>query len=296
MDLTDVPNWIISPDGVLAQLPFELLSLQGQRILDHHQIHYTQSISAYALARVRQREYSGLRREQDLLALGNPEYQPTSSSTASRQARTAGLNLRLEMQLTDTRGLWEPLPGTDDEVKALRKIFPSGQTLTHAQASEARLLELNASGALKNYRFVHFATHGFFSSNNPALSSVVLSQVNLPPGTDGFITAAEWPGYDLRSDMVVLSACETGLGKNLSGEGVMGLPFALFVAGNVDAIASLWPVDDSATAIFMTSLYEKIKQGRSAAQALTETKREFAKHPKYSHPSYWAAFVLVGAG
>lgn len=76
----------------------------------------------------------------------------------------------------------------------------------------------------------------------------------------------------------------------------MGLPFGLFVAGSVNTILSLWPVDDDATALFMRTLYGNLKRGQSAAQALTETKREFVRHPRYSAPSFWAAFVLVGGG
>jgi CHAT domain-containing protein len=76
----------------------------------------------------------------------------------------------------------------------------------------------------------------------------------------------------------------------------MGLPFALFVAGNVNTILSLWPVDDEATAEFVKNLFTKLKAGQNATRALANTKREFLKHPKFSHPSYWAPFVLVGAG
>ena len=116
------------------------------------------------------------------------------------------------------------------------------------------------------------------------------------PEADGYVTAAEWPAYDLKSELVVLSACDSGVGKVVSGEGVMGLPFAMFVAGNVNTILSLWPVDDKATAEFVTRLFEHLQAGQGAAQALAATKREFARHRRYGHPAYWAPFVLVGAG
>jgi CHAT domain-containing protein len=82
----------------------------------------------------------------------------------------------------------------------------------------------------------------------------------------------------------------------LSGEGVMGLPFALFVAGNVNTVLTLWPVDDDGTAEFVRQFFERIKQGRTASQALSETKRAFVVHPRFSHPRFWAPFILVGAG
>ena len=149
---------------------------------------------------------------------------------------------------------------------------------------------------MQQYRYLHFAVHGNLSTKDPALSSLVLSQKNPAAGTDGYVTAAEWPGYDLRSDLTVLSACETGLGSNLSGEGVMGLPFALFVAGNVNTVLSLWPVFDEVTPIFMQRFFARLNAGKSASQALTETKREMAADPKTAHPSNWAPFILVGAG
>ena len=94
----------------------------------------------------------------------------------------------------------------------------------------------------------------------------------------------------------MLSACDSGIGKVINGEGVMGLPFALFVAGNVNTILSLWPVDDEATAIFMETFFKKLKSGESTTDALKNTKQNFIKSNQYSDPKYWSAFILVGAG
>ena len=295
-DLKGKPQWIISPDGALAQLPFELLSLDGQRVLERRQIHYTQSLSIYALALAKQREYRGLNRPKDLFAMGNPEYQNVSGTAQSRKAMLRDSPIKSVEQLKATKLAWPPLPGTKDEINAVRKLFPSNDTFMEAQASEAKLQELNTTGALKNYRYLHFAVHGNLSTADPALSSIVLSQVNLKEGTDGYVTAAKWPGYDLRSDLTLLSACESGLGRTISGEGVMGLPFALFVAGSVNTLLTLWPVDDAATAKFVEAFFAKLKIGQTAAQALTATKREFSKDSRFSNPVFWAPFVLVGAG
>jgi CHAT domain-containing protein len=89
----------------------------------------------------------------------------------------------------------------------------------------------------------------------------VLGLQQRTPEADGYVTAAEWPAYDLRSELAVLSACDSGVGKVVSGEGVMGLPFAMFVAGNVNTLLSLWPVDDRATAEFVTAFFEPLKAG-----------------------------------
>lgn len=289
-------RWIMSPDGALAQLPFELLSLNGRRVLEAVDLHYTQSLSVYALAKARQAEYKRLPRPLDLLAFGNPLYDDAAESKALRKVRLRSSPTLSEDQLPATRAAWPALPGTEVEVAAIRRLLSRGSTRLAAQASESELQELNRSGALKNYRILHFAVHGNLSTQDPALSSLVLSQRNLLPGTDGYVTAAEWQGYELRSDLTVLSACETGLGKSLSGEGVMGLPFALFLAGNVNTVLSLWPVLDDVTPLFMQKFYARIKAGQSAARALTLTKREMAAHPKTRHPVHWAPFILVGAG
>jgi len=289
-------RWIISPDGPLAQLPFELLSLNGQRVLEQVDLHYTQSLSVYALAQARQREYSSLVRPRDLLAMGNPEYSANAEPATTRKAKLRSASMSSEQELRDSATLWQELPGTDAEIKAIRTLIPNSDAFLRGEASEARLKALNASGQLQQYRYLHFAVHGNLSTKDPALSSLVLSQKNPAAGTDGYVTAAEWPGYDLRSDLTVLSACETGLGSNLSGEGVMGLPFALFVAGNVNTVLSLWPVFDEVTPIFMQRFFARLNAGKSASQALTETKREMAADPKTAHPSNWAPFILVGAG
>ena len=298
--LTDLiggkPVWVISPDGPLALLPFELLRQGAQGVIETHEIHYAQSLSVYALARQKLRDNQQLGRPHDLLAFGNPQYQATGSPSPNRKGsakRLASLELS---QLRDTQGEWVELPGTELEVNSLARIFPGSEVFLGKQATEFNLRALNTTGKIQKYRYIHFATHGFASSANPALSSIVLSLVDLAEGTDGFVTAAKLSGYDLRSDLTVLSACETAVGTATAGEGVMGLPFSLLVAGSANTLLSLWPVDDDATALFMQSFYSKLKAGHSAAQSLAETKRGFLKHPKFNRPNFWAPFILIGAG
>jgi CHAT domain-containing protein len=113
------------------------------------------------------------------------------------------------------------LPGTEVEIRAIRALLPRGTVHLGEGASEERLQQLDGSGELRRYRFLHFAVQGNLSTQDPALSSLVLSQRHVAPGTDGDVTAAEWAGYGLRGDLTVLSACETGLGQSLAGEGVM---------------------------------------------------------------------------
>jgi TonB family protein len=304
-ELQSKPRWIISPDGPLAQLTFESLPFVGadgktEPAIAAAEIHYTQSLSVYALSRNLQKQYETLKDRQALFAMGNPDYTQgplNAVNPRDRRGLKRSTPVRVAQQLRDLDSAWVNLPGTETEVKAVAKLFPgSASTYLGAQATEQQLQALNDKGQLKNYRYLLMSAHGYLSAEQPALSSIVLGLKNRTPDADGYVTASEWPGYDLRSDLTVLSACDSGVGKVLSGEGVMGLPFALFVAGNVNTILSLWPVDDEATAEFVTSLFAKIRAGQSAAQALAQTKREFAKHRKFSHPTYWAPFILVGAG
>jgi len=143
-------------------------------------------------------------------------------------------------------------------------------------------------------RRILFSTHAYLSPGDPRLSALVLDQVDRATGTDGYVTVAELPGYTLASDLVVLSACETGLGRIVRGEGIMGLPYALYLAGNADAIVSLWPVLDGSTAEFMRRLFAHLRQGASHADALAAVKRESLRDPARRDPLTWAAFVLYG--
>jgi len=159
--------------------------------------------------------------------------------------------------------------------------------------SESHLLELNKQRVLTNYRYLLFSTHGYFSPIHPALSGIVLDQLHTPVPTDGYINAAEWVGYDLRSDLMVLSACETGVGQT-SGDGVLGLPYALYVAGNTNTLLTLWTILDESTAEFMRRFFSRLQQGENHVDALTSVKREFLKENKYHNPLHWAAFILYG--
>jgi CHAT domain-containing protein len=189
---------------------------------------------------------------------------------------------------------WTPLPGAAREARAVAALFPGAAVYSGDEASEERLQQLDASGQLAGFRYLLFATHGYLSTEVPALSSVVLRQ----PGSvqaDGYVTAAEWTGYSLRSELTVLSACETGLGKEVAGEGVMGLPYALFVAGNRNTLLSLWKVPDTSTSEFMIRFFRKLRAGVPQPAALAQTRREMMKIPRYRDPIHWAGFVLYGS-
>jgi CHAT domain-containing protein len=245
-------------------------------------------------------------------------------------------------------GSWPPLPGTRLEAEALCRLLTGqgeAKVLSDSEASEQRLGQLARSGELARYRFVHLATHGEVDDAWPLRSAVILARDQLPdplkqlqaglPAYDGRLTAREiLEHWQLQSELVTLSGCQTALGKYERGEGFVGFAQALLVAGSRSVCLSLWKVDDTATALLMQRFYanllgrrEGLKAPLGKAEALDEARcwlrdlsadeaarlaaalREGVARGKvqpravaagrkearpYAHPYYWAAFVLIG--
>jgi CHAT domain-containing protein/tetratricopeptide (TPR) repeat protein len=295
-------HWIISPSGALAQIPFETLILaNNQPVIANYNISYAQSLSTFAMLKKRETAYQQLKGRKTLLAMGNPRYHDKKAPPKNCNVRTIEVDMdklargnHYQETLRSANKNWCNLPGTQQELEVLKNLYPDSTIYQQADASEARLQQLNKANKLTNYRYLHFATHGFLHSQTSALSALVLDQLDTTDEYDGYLTAVEWIGYQLKSDLMVLSACQTGLGETVSGEGIMGLPYALYIAGNKNTLMTLWKVDDAKTAEFMRRFFTKLNHGTSHIRALTETKREFMQAEKYQNPIYWAAFVLYG--
>ncbi|TGO02835.1 hypothetical protein PN36_18210 [Candidatus Thiomargarita nelsonii] len=303
--IKDKPHWIISPSGSLALIPFETLRFEGQKqpVIVQHQISYVQSLSILAMLQKRDQAYKRIKNRDSLLAMGAPIYENTTTTSnpsttdfnIARQLVMRGGDYARAFEQLNLK--WKNLPGALEELSQLEKLFKdtNPRIYKQAQATEANLQTLNQQGLLAQHRYLVFSAHGYLSDDVPALSSIVLGQNNNPAGIDGYVTAGEWTGYNLKSDLMVLSACETGLGEVLGGEGVMGLPYAFYVAGNKNTVLTLWSISDKVTAEFITSFFRKLKAGVGQVKALTATKREFIKRGgEYSKQKYWAAFVLYG--
>ncbi|MGH9364414.1 MAG: CHAT domain-containing protein, partial [Thermoanaerobaculia bacterium] len=187
------------------------------------------------------------------------------------------------------------LPFTRREAEAIFSLAPA------AKRKEVLDFDANRAAAtseeLGQYRFVHFATHGFLNSIHPELSGLVLSLVDRN-GNDqnGFLTALEVYNLKLPVDLVVLSGCRTGLGKDVKGEGLIGLTRGFMYAGAARVLVSLWDVDDEATAELMTRFYDGMLGRRhlSPAAALRAAQISISKEKRWQAPYYWAAFVLQG--
>jgi len=149
---------------------------------------------------------------------------------------------------------------------------------------------------LEEYRLIHFATHGLLDEKHPELSGLVFSLVDEKgEPQDGFLRLHDIYNLRLNADLIVLSACETGLGREIKGEGLIGLTRGFMYAGAPRVVASLWKVDDDATAELMKRFYDKIMRGHlRPAEALRAAQLEIAKRRQWQSPYFWAAFTLQG--
>jgi CHAT domain-containing protein len=151
---------------------------------------------------------------------------------------------------------------------------------------------LNRSKSLSRVRAVLFSTHGFLNANNPALSSLVLGRPDGGYENDRYVTARELATFDMPADLVIVSSCNSGNGRVAAGEGILGLPYALFAAGATTALVTRWSIfDDDATAHLVSDLLIAIDSGEAPDDALTEIKRDLRRTKP---EAYWAPFVLLG--
>jgi len=193
------------------------------------------------------------------------------------------------------RGALERLVYSRAEAQSISDAVPSGQALLALDFEANRRTALLPK--LGQYRYVHFATHGVFNAEHPELSGLVLSLVDEKGGAqDGFLSLSEIYNLTLPVETVVLSGCETALGKDIKGEGLVGLTRGFMYAGAPRVVASLWQVKDYATANLMSRFYKKTfgpEQQRPAA-AMRAVQVEMWREKKWPSPYYWAGFIVQG--
>jgi CHAT domain-containing protein len=205
-----------------------------------------------------------------------PEKTTTGSESLTRDARLARLEHATE------------------EADAISSLAPRGTTLV-AKGFDANR-ETAMSSEVSQYQILHFATHGFLDIQHPELSGIVLSAVDQHGmRTNGLMSLQEIYGLHLSAELTVLSACQTALGKDTEGEGLIGLAHSFMSAGSKSVVASLWKIDDRATAVLMADFYEQMLQkGLSPAAALKSAKLKMVRDKRWNAPYYWAGFVLQG--
>jgi CHAT domain-containing protein len=181
-----------------------------------------------------------------------------------------------------------------DEAEAIVAAAPPGSAVAALGFDATR--ERATSADLARFRIVHFATHAMLDRHRPELSGIVLSMVDeRGRARDGFLHLEDIYNLRLPAELVVLSACNTGLGKDVRGEGLVGLTRGFMYAGTARVVATAWRVDDEATAALMKAFYIRMfSGGLSPAAALREAQLEIAADRRWRSPYYWAAFMLVG--
>jgi len=276
---------VVVADDELTGLPLDALPLDANRTPAVMRFEITYAASFGGWIELRDRAPRG-GWPRDLLALGAVE-----ESDATRAATPASLG----SFAVATRGSWDPLPFARREIEQIAQSFAPSRVrvlLGHA-ASKESLAAASRSGELAGYRYVHFATHALVEPAFAERAALVLAASG---NADAYLTATELAGLSMNSELVVLSACDTGVGRYERGQGLLGFAFAALAAGNRGAVLSLWPVADDTTAHLMARFYARMHRGQSPAAALTEIKREFvrSRDPRERDPRVWAAFLLYG--
>jgi CHAT domain-containing protein/tetratricopeptide (TPR) repeat protein len=316
--LGETRHLLVSPDGALNLIPFAaLVDERGRYLVERYSFNYLTSGRDLLRLQAAQESRSAP------LVVANPDFgEPEMARTARADVPRPRPPARARTRQSVTTGAdlsnvyFGALRASDEEARAIKALFPQAAVLTRGQATEAALKQAAAP------QILHIATHGFFledqpvkiegtrgdgglrglSANakveNPLLrSGLALAGANLRPpgGDDGLLTALEAAGLNLwGTRLVVLSACDTGLGEVRTGEGVYGLRRALVLAGAETQVMSLWAVSDRVTRELMTAYYAGLRQGQGRGEALRQVQLKMLQRPGREHPFYWASFIQSG--
>ena len=283
-----ISNIIIVPDDWLNFLPFETLPTgEGVRswLIQKFRISYAPSISSYRELLRRQKARTG-KTSLDLLAVGNPLPGPQGVSLPTLEPSLSGRQT--------PAGSGQEVSGlkfSGLEIRTIAALFKKDKThvATGILATEKELKAL----PLDQFKILHFATHAYIDDKNPARSYLLLSP-DKGAEEDGFLQTREIFNLRINADLVTLSACQTGLGQLIRGEGIEGLSRAFTYAGASGVLMSLWSIDDQASSQLMMRFYIHLKSSDSITEALQKTKVELIKSGSLSHPYYWGGFILSG--
>ncbi|PYS99231.1 MAG: hypothetical protein DMF65_09690 [Acidobacteria bacterium] len=300
---------IVVADGALHYIPFQVLpapSPEGEPLVADCEV--VNAPSASILGELRQETARRQPAPKLLAAFGNPAF---ASNYAQLTDAGGGVQLAsvqsslVERGRQGSRGIEpkgdsfdpssvEPLFFARLELKNLREVAAGGETFVATEFAATREQLLGSD--LTQYSILHFATHGYLNPERPENSGFVLSTINREGrAQDGFVKLQDIYGLRAPVDLVVLSACSTALGKEVRGEGLIGLTRGFMYAGASSVVSSLWKVDDEATAELMKRFYSNMLQrGQTPAEALRAAQNSIRREPLWRSPYYWAAFTLQG--
>jgi CHAT domain-containing protein len=292
----DATTFLVAPEGNLNLIPFgALVDESGRFLIERFGFNYLAS------GRDLLRPRAGARPRSPPLIVADASFGANQPAAAAPAQAAGGQRSR------DFSGLqFQALPGTAREATAIKRVVPDAILLTGERATESAIKQVRAP------RLLHLATHGFFleeqrspvgqqpaqPQEDPMLrSGLVFAGANARRSgdEDGVLTALEAIGLDLAgTQLVVLSACETGLGDVRNGEGVFGLRRALVIAGAQTLVMSLWEVDDDTTQRLMSDYYARLARGDGRAEGLLRAQLALIAEPRLSHPFFWASFIASG--
>jgi len=278
---------IFVPDGILHYLPFETLicDTPGRPwLIEKYTVSYSPSITA--LREIISRRKT-MRRppKKDFLAFGDPRF--------SGRMEGPDENSLLLRYFPGTEQNIQELKYSAEEINGIASLFPDRKKkiFLGALCTEENFKDQK----LDDYRIIHFATHSLIDDSSPERSTIILS-LDDDPKEDGFLQVREIYNLKMKSDLITLSACRSGLGRLVRGEGIEGLNRAFFYAGTSAVLMSLWAVNDQATSQLMERFYTHLHSSESTANALRHAKLEFINSSNLSHPYYWAGFIVSGNG
>jgi|GEM_PF-6484532 len=274
--LKNCKRLVVCPDGPLWKVPFQAMPLDGSGhvVWDRFEVAFEYSASAYVRSLQVKSEKGRAKPSTKFFAVANPDF--------------GGVDrLSTRGSVGDTKAWLTPLPGTQAEVSAIKAVLGGGDVLSGPEAQEDAVTKEMAQA-----KYIHLATHAWVDDSVPMLDCLVLASPEEGAKFDGLLTGREIANMHLCCDMTVLSACETGSGADLRGEGLIGLAWALFAAGSPTQVLSQWPVDDAATAKLMPLFYGYLAKGHGKAEALRLAALELRK--SYRAPFFWAPFILIG--
>jgi CHAT domain-containing protein len=230
------------------------------------------------MTRLRKNQSAGKTGGPTLLAFGNPDV----GKETTERVKSVFMDEKLN-----------PLPEAERQVKTLAQLYGASQSKIYT-GRDAR--EETAKAEAGNCRILHLATHGILNDVSPMYSQLLMSQSQENQNEDGLLEAWEIMKLDLKADLVVLSACETARGRVGAGEGMIGMSWALFVAGCPTTIVSQWRVESTSTTDLMIEFHKNLKTGITKSEALRQASLKMLRSKQHKHPFYWAGFVVIGDG
>ncbi|WP_069133328.1 CHAT domain-containing protein [Rhodohalobacter halophilus] len=290
-DYIEGSSLLLFPDQSLHYLPFELLLTEDRSDHEYHQLPYL--VNRYPI------QYASSGTVLRAMKNQKPEIPRNLMAMAPFNESISRFD---EVDMADKQRYFDeltPLPLTTYETNRISELFREKRSIsdyifpervTVYQNTEATKKKLSDRSAM-NYNFIHIASHAFVNESNPELSGILLREED---GESGVLYVSDIYNLQLNADLVVLGACETGLGDVHKGEGMIGFTRAFTYAGASNLMVSMWRVNDQNTSRLMIDFYQNIRSGKSYGEALRNAKLKLIQNPETANPIHWAAFVLNG--